>query len=295
MYGETIEKCFSKNYNFGECGDPYKFLLNQGIDIDKDIIHLSKLKRIKKKSTGHSKGGIYRDSHKNIYYVKKCRIFNEIVGSRLMNLIVGTETTPIVKPIKNHKNRVASTKIKSFKMEKSTYTHSKTILNEVLLRIAMDYLGLVDRHPRNMGFVRQNSKTLLAGRVDYDTCFDFESRKSYTSKTNHLSLKHLHRSIKKCPKDEIISALRKIIEIPNEQILMSIFQSWVLLSRSGTKTSYTQCFELAQKLLERKEVFRDALENPNSYTYNLLMNKKEKSPKKEELPEDILGKAFFRL
>lgn len=268
-YGQSLNTDFLEKYDL-IFDDPYKFLLNEGIDIDKNMIRLSNLKRIRKKPTGHCKGGIYCDSNKTIYYVKKCRIFNEFTGSQLMNLLVGTEATPVVKVIKNHKRMAAAIKIKSFKIEKKTNTYYKNILNEVELQIAMDFLGLVDRHPRNMGYVRVNSRTLLAARIDFDACFDFESKKGYTSKSNHLSLKHLHSSIKIYPKDEIINAIRKIVDIPDQKIVMIIFESWLTLSRSGSNFQLERFLELAQKLIERKNLFREVLENPNNPTYRLL-------------------------
>lgn len=289
-YTQAFDNSFSEIYHFPNT-DSYTFLLNQGINVDENILHLSELKRIKKKPTGNSKGGIYRDSDKTIYYVKQCRIFNEIICSRLMNLLVGTETTPIVKIIKNHKRMVASRKIESFRMERNFNTDHKTILNEVELQIAMDYLGVVDRHPKNMGYVRLNSHTLLASRVDFDSCFDFESKKGYTSKSDHLSLKHLHRSIKKYSKDEIVNAIRKIVEIPDEKIVMSIYQSWATLSRSDSKIKYERCFALAQKLIERKNVFREILENPNHPICHLLnKNDEPRIKRKRDAIRDFLRK-----
>ncbi len=277
--GENFDECFSQDYHF-ICNDPYAFLKEAGIDINQNTIRHEDLQLKKAKPTGHSKGGIYYDSDKEVYYLKKCKIFNEIVGSRLMNLLVGTQASPIVKAVQNKKKMVAVKKLKSFRMQREADTEGKKIVNEVKLQIAMDFLGLVDRHPRNLGYVRLNSKKLLAARVDYDTCFDFESTKhGYTSKTDHRSLKHLRSSIKKHPRDEIINAIREIVSIPDEKIVMCILESWTTLDHSGTKIKFQKCAELAKKLIERKKIFREALENPDSSIYKKL-HKERRSKQK---------------
>ncbi|PWU04375.1 MAG: hypothetical protein C5B43_04680, partial [Verrucomicrobia bacterium] len=228
----AFNDCFTSDNQF-VCKDPYSFFKNEGIDIESNILHSSELRLKKKKPTGHSKGGIYKEKKQkhNVYYVKKCRIFNEITGSRLMNLIVGTESSPQVKVIKNKKRMIASKRLSSFRMQNQAHIGNKTILNEVELRVAMDFLGIVDRHPRNMGYRKLKSKQLVAARVDYDSCFDFESTKGYTSKTNHRNLKHIHNTIDDFPTDQIRNAMAKIVEIPDEKIVLSIFESWAIINR----------------------------------------------------------------
>lgn len=314
--GETFNDCFSQNFNF-TCEDPFAFLQQQGIDINQNIIEYDDLRLKKKKFTGHSRGGIYKDSDKNVYYVKKCKIFNEIVGSRLMNLFVGTQASPVVKAVKNKKKMVAVQKLKAFRMKKKAKPYGKKILSQVKLSVAMDLIGSVDRHDRNMGFVKLKRKDLpesqlqkkykkfyLAARVDYDACFDFKSTHGYTSKSDHRNLKHLRSTIKKYPADQVRTAIQEIVDVPDEKIVMAIVESWATLSRAGTKMPFEKCSELAYKLIERKKLFRDCLENPNSKLYSSLHKKEihkeeihEEEKRDQEIPknqEDITLQDIFR-
>lgn len=279
---KSINDCLKKN-NF-TCGDPYTFLQDAGIDIDKDIIQLSDLQLFRKKTTINLKG-IYTNSSKTLHYIKQSNPVTELMGSRLMNLIVGTKCTPIVKLVNDQKFTVASLELPNFKTQKKIDITNKTILGEAILVIAMDFIGLVDRHSRNMGYVVLDSKTLLAARVDFDASFDFESDffGEHSLNTNYLNLKHLYSTINKYPRNEIISAMKKIINIPDEKIVMAIFQSWATLTHAGYILNLNHCLAFAQQLIERKHAFRDALKDKNSML-NQLFEKKQVTQKKVNKP-----------
>lgn len=254
LNGNAINECLKKN---STCKNPYEELLHKGIDIDQDIMQLSKLQLHKKKISNNLKG-IFIDSKKNLFYIKQSNPVTELMGSRLMNLMLGTKCTPIVKLINDQKFTVASLEVPNFKTRKETDLNNKTILGEVELAIAMDLIGLVDRHSRNMGYIILNSNTLISARVDCDACFDFESNLlgEHSLDTNYLSLKHLYASIKKYPKQDVLNALKKITSIDDKKIVMSIFQSWATLTRAGYNLKREDCLDIAYKLVERKRAFK---------------------------------------
>lgn len=286
---KPINKCLNKKNNF-VCGDPFVFLKNYGINIDKDIIQLSNLQLYRKKTTNNLKG-IYIDSNNIIYYIKKANPITEFMGSRLMNLIVGTKCTPIVKIVSDQKFTVASIELLNFKTQKDQDITNKTILGETEINIAMDFIGLVDRHQGNMGFVKdfKDPEILRRARVDFDASFDFESNfiGEHSLGTNYLNLKHLRSSANRYPKNEVINAIKKIINIPDEKIIMVIFQAWATLTRAGYVLELNHCLAFAHQLIERKKAFLDVLKDKNSFI-NQLVDKKQvihkkvnKQPKKK--------------
>lgn len=272
-YGKAINKCFAEKYNFS-CGDPYTFLLKNGIDTDQDIIKISDLQLYKRKPAGNCHGGVYRDAQQTTYYIKKSSPFTEFIGSKLMNLILGTTCTPHVKLIRDKKYHTASLELPKYQTQKKVDTTNKNILGEADLAIAMDFIGLVDRNSRNMGYVILNSTTVLAARVDFDFSFDFESghlgEYSLPSTIDHLNLKHLYFSIQKYPKKQVIHAIKKVINIPDEELVFIFFQSWVTFTRAGYSLDLKPYLDLAYLLIERKNAFREALKNKNSVAYKLI-------------------------
>lgn len=263
---EIFKKCITENYEF-ICEDPYAFLEKIGINITEDLIDFNDLTLIQEKPTGACKGGIYANIHdpSQIYFVKQANSFHEFMASRLMNLIVGTQATPIIKIIKNKSRTTASLKLPNFYMANKADFTNKTILGEILLIIAMDFLGLIDRHGRNQGYVTLNENTLLAARVDFDACFDFESTVTgihqFPYKTSHLDLKHLFVTMQTYPKDQVEQAIKKIVDISDEQIIMIALQAWGVLSQTKSPRSLKKCLKLTKILIERKHAFKKALKS----------------------------------
>lgn len=264
MSYELFEKCFNKKYDF-VCEDRYAFLENMGINIEDDLIDFNDLTLIQEKTTGACKGGIYSHIHDSsqIYYVKQANSYHELIASRLMNLIVGSQAIPTIKLIKNKTRLIASLKLPNFNMDTKADLTNKTILGEVLLIVAMDFIGLIDRHARNMGYVTLDENTLLMARVDLDACFDYESTVTGThqfpTKTSHLDLKHLFVTMQTYPNDQVEQAVKKITDISDEQIVMITFQAWGILSQTKSSKSLQKCLKLAKKLIERKHAFKKAL------------------------------------
>lgn len=271
---KTFNECFPEKFNF-TCGDPYTFLLQAGIDVEKNIIEQSRLQPLNQKFTGGCTGGIFKGKQ-NTYFIKQSNVFTEFIGSKLMNLIVGTNRSPVVKIVKDQVNCTASTKLKNFRTRKELVSKKKLkhkkITGETELAIAMDYLGIVDRHSKNLGFINKKR----AARIDFDASFAFEIRPRansfYLENSNHLNLNLLLLSMQVYPENEVFRAIRKIVAIPDEKIIMTIFECGVTFARIGYPASLESCFVLARKLIERKNAFRTVLEDPNSLTFHSLNN-----------------------
>lgn len=267
-HAQSFTDCFPGKFNFN-CQDPYNFLLQSGIDVEKNIIDQSRLQLLNQKFSGGCTGGVFKGSH-NTYFIKRSNLFSELIGSKLMNLIVGTKVTPVVKVVRDQANYIASTKLKNFVTRKELQSKRKLkhkiFKGEIQLAIAMDFLGLVDRHSKNLGCVKK-----YAARVDFDASFAFEIRpranSHYRETSNHLNLNLLFLSMQTYPEQEVIQAIRKIVEIPDEKIIMTIFECWSTFSRIGNPISLDSCFALAKKLIERKNAFQSILEDPNAATY----------------------------
>lgn len=266
---ETSNERFFQKYHF-IYEDPMAYLQQKGIHVEDDVIQLSDLQFSTPKATGASAGGIYIGNG-NTYFVKQCNSFHELVGSKFINFIVGTKCSPIVKAVKDQPRTVASLALPGFKMyQKTDKSKYKKILGEAELAIALDYVGIVDRHSRNMGYVRKNSKTLRAARVDFDATFDFESNATgsngYSARTNHLDLKHLYISMQCYPKGQVKRAIKKIVNISDEQIITIVLQSWAALSQTPNPRSLDAIITLTQQLIERKNAFRQTLKKKHSKT-----------------------------
>lgn len=262
-YGKTFEECFPSKNNF-VCEDPYLFLLERGVDVEQqNMIEASVLQLIQAKPKGGCAGGIYRDQKGQVYYLKRSNPLPELLGSKLMNLFVGTQRTPTVKLVKGQYNFTASSALQGFKTKKAFEKKWKFIQKEVELIIAMDLIGLVDRHSGNVGGIVRKNKKPLAARVDFDTSFLFTiyptANVPYRPNYNHLDLRHLLLTAKTYPRKEVIKALKKFTAIPDEKIIMAIFEGWVTLNRAGYPVEQSTCFDIAQKIIERKNAFRDIL------------------------------------
>ncbi|PWU04371.1 MAG: hypothetical protein C5B43_04660 [Verrucomicrobia bacterium] len=236
-YSETFNECFPSKYSF-KCEDPFLFLKNHSIDVKKDILEINDFHKTEKPFEGGSTGHIYVDNKNQTYFVKHGNPFTEFIGSRLMNLIVGKQCTPIVKIFKNDPKLVASLKLKNFKTAKDTNIIGKRIRNTTDLAIAMDLLGLVDRHKENMGYVRLDSKTLMAARIDFDASFAFEIKpllnSHYRPHSDCLNLDLLYDSINHYPKTSILRAMKNIIGISDEKIIMTFFNAGLLFPKPVT-------------------------------------------------------------
>lgn len=275
-YSYAFNECF-EDYHF-KCENPNDFLLQLGINVENNILDPKNLQVLQQKFNGGCTGGVYQDEvTRNIYFIKQSHVFSEFIGSKLMHLIMGQGRTPVTKIVKDYLGSVASLKLKNFKTRKELASKKrfkkKTIIGEAELAVYQDFLGLVDRHPGNMGFQRhKKGKKLLAARADMDSSFAFEVRPKangqYKPGGNHLNLNQLYLSMHVYPEHDVMKAIKTVIDIPDEKIIMTLFEAWVTFSRTGyNEVSLDSCMSLARKLNERKKAFKTIYENPNSVNY----------------------------
>lgn len=272
----TIVNCLFAG-NFDDYKNQYPLLFETPFNEREDLIELSTLELFKPKPKGGCTGGIYQKSNQ-IYYVKQSNPFTELLGAKLMNLIIGTERTPLIKIVTDQVNYVASLELPSFqtlKFYNEKYsTDCKNTLGEVDLTIAMDLLGIVDRHNQNIGYIFLPHLPPIAARIDFDTSFSFDQIRpshntQYNPNSNHLSFELLYYSIKKYPKKQIINSIKKITQTSDEQIFLTIISSYLTLSQIE-ELELEPFLSLANRLIERKKLFREAIENRHSSIYKAI-------------------------
>lgn len=283
----SFHECFSEDYNF-ICKNPKEFLQRMNVDINQNILHMKKLHQTNKLKMGFSKGSFHADQNNIEYFVKECSLVHEFIGSRLMNLIVGTKCSPIVKLVKDKVNGIASTKLPNFVRKNAIDLENRKIIDEVTLTVVMDYIGLRDRNPKNMGYILLPSNDLQAARVDFDTSLRFKDHrwKGKHDECGHLNLKLLNESLKNFPKDQIINAIQRIVDVPDEKIVMTILECWATLDQVGHHIPFERAILFAQQLIERKNAFhkvqKSISQNSISVTKKNLLKSKEKKPVKNK-------------
>ncbi|PWU06890.1 MAG: hypothetical protein C5B43_01130, partial [Verrucomicrobia bacterium] len=159
------DQCFTKDYKFS-CPDPNLFLQNMGIEINNNIIRMADLYRIDDKELGCHKGSFYADKNEIEYFVKPGKILREFIGGKLLNRIL-PQNSAIIKVIQDQKFMIASKRINNFiRLKEIDFDENIKLVDEVILDIAMDFLGIIDRSKRNMGCIPLNNNNYLAVRVD---------------------------------------------------------------------------------------------------------------------------------
>lgn len=272
------ENPFQKDLYSELLTDPYNFFKAIGVDLEKDIITLPKNPHLKKNRIGISRGAIYHISGQKIY-LKRSHPFTELMASRLMNLFIGTKYSPKVKTVRSETFTIASLHLPNFqsnnKLKKSKFR--KSIRGKAKLAVAQALLGVVDQNNHNVGAI-EDQKTYYAARIDLDSSFDYTSKLkgSYNMGTDHLNLKHLYKAIKTFPENEVIDAIKSITAVSDEEIIMTILHAWALLNHTGYPLTIDPCLALAEQIIDRKNAFREAIENKNSPAYKLLAKKQQK-------------------
>lgn len=272
---DMFNECFSDEYDF-VCKDPDSFFRKMGIDIEKNIVQLDNLHKTDRTKMGFNKGSFYADKKDTEYFVKKCRILNEFMGAKLIHLFLD-KNTPVVKVVEDKKLATASVKIPQFTRQKdlkdsSINVKKHTVRDEVRLQVAMDFIAVIDRNEKNMGFISKDSDTLLSARVDYDTSFHFGKRrfKGENIKCDHLNLYLLKDTIKNYPKDQIVDALQNVINVSDKEIMMTVLECWLTLQYVGLDLPIETGFTFGKQMIERKHAFHEVYKG---LTSNLSIKK----------------------
>jgi len=299
--GKSFEKCFlSKNQYGFYCGAPNSFFKEFGIKTNEYQMQLNDLTFVQEDQgaikTGSVHANIYMDANKIYYFVQSPKsVKNELIGSKLMQLMVGTERTAIVKLLKDKRQKIAARMIKGFRIKATFDTKDKRIVGCAELAIAMDFLGLINRNESNIGIVELDSKTLTPARVDYAYSFQFDQKggaKSMSEDRDPLCLKQLYQTLEKYPLSEILPALEKVIDISDDQIFIEVIRCWAALSDLKIESfSLKEATLLASKLIQRKNIFKrvwgELRDNQNRQNMAVISKLKKKEEKwKDQIKEN---------
>lgn len=266
---KSFDECFLKNGEYGfYCGSPNEFFKEFNLKTTEYKMKFSDLTFVQENQgaikTGSTKANVYMDENKIYYFVQSPKsVKNELIGSKLMELILGARRTAIVKLLEDKPEKIAARMIKGFRIKNKYNLHDKKIVGSAELDLTMDFLGLIDRHfTENIGIVEIDSQTFTPARIDYSYSFQFEKRGSSSPKSideghDPLSLKQLYHTLEKYPLRQIIPALEKIIDVPDEQIFIEIVRCWTVLSKLNIESfSLIDATRLASKLIQRKTLFK---------------------------------------
>lgn len=220
-------------------------------------IFLSSMELINEKSSGMNKGGIYKDANNNIWFVKKAEYpINEYLGSKIMNLLIGPWSPEVVLLV-DEPGYVASKLLPNFiteaELSSDINKNEKPIVGKENLKVAMNLLGLGDRHSENMGYIEMDDR-LEAARVDFDDSFLFTRSHNQELDTNNK---------------EISAAIKSIYSIPDEMILYTLGDAFNDLWESGIPPNYEKYEELGYILTARKH----GLTGPGSELIQYIKNK----------------------
>ncbi len=235
----------------------------------------SSLQQIGGKFGGIRPGATYKDLSGETWFVKEGQApLKEYIGSRVMNLLVGPYS-PEVELIADKPGYTASRFISGFvpgtfvhRTERAKYKN-KPLVGQAELDVAMDLMGLGDRHPGNQGYIDMGDR-LEAARVDFDEAFKFDDFEMQELKFSNAD------------------AVESIVNIPDEMILyvlgdafQDIWDSGILedkkfkgytaeaLSGNLGPTLIARKHELKNILLELREyeaLYNKAKNDPSLYT-----------------------------
>lgn len=214
---------------------------------------LSSLKLVGEKPEGGAEGAIFKDSSGDIWFIKKAQSpITEFLGSKIMDLLIGP-LSPEVRLFVDAPNYIASKLLPGFVTKDSVIIdpNHKPIVGEVELLIAMNLMGLGDRHEANLGYVEMDDR-LEAARVDFDDSFDFDwsdntpISKLLDSKTLELSME-------------------RIYNIPDEMILYVLGDAFNSLWEADIPVNYDKYSNLAFTLIFRKHALKELLAKTSEF------------------------------
>lgn len=190
------------------------------------VLVFQDLKQIDRKYRGAAPGGIFRDANEVAWVVKSgspaFQPVHEYIGGRLLNYFYGDQA-PVLKIVVNneakeqHELMIASKQIIGFESIELRKPHSEKLVEGLAdLKVAMDWIGLSDRHDGNQGYIWKDGK-YTAARIDFDNSFDdgfFNWQSPFTSMVNLLS-----NDIENFGFAELELATQRLLSIPDEVVV----------------------------------------------------------------------------
>lgn len=252
------------------------------MSLDRGRLSLEGMKLVSKKSSGVSHGGVYRDRDGVVWFVKQGQNAEyEFLASVMMNVLFGNRT-PLVKLVDGRSGYTASRNILGF-MQKKGAPEKTVRYGEGALAVALDWLGVFDRHEANMGYIVREDG-LEATRVDYDASFDFraiyETEDTDQDRPNFNG--HLIGLIDAYGIEEVVGMLEVIRDLP-EDVLIKLFDvSVAMLEENNFRVNAKSMDKILNHLIERKYKIGKLLEvvgRDGRYRFisDLLHNKSFKS------------------
>lgn len=220
-----------------------------------DIIDFNSLELVTKKSSGMNKGGVYKDSTENIWFVKDYTNASqsnadEFLGGKLMKLFLDDHIAK-VKLVKAEGSLVASELLKGFAPSIKADLDGKKVIGEEKLVVLMDWLGLEDRHGGNQGFLISQDQA-IASRVDYDSVFQFDNK---DSSRIVIKLSQMHK-----PNFHEIKQMIECIINTDENLIIDAFSSSLCqLEAVNAKVNIEKQMQQCDILLKRRDNLKTTL------------------------------------
>lgn len=143
------------------------------------------------------------------------------------------------------------------------------VTGDVELAIGIDFIGLGDRHDKNLGYVIRNSDSLfIAARIDYDHAFFFDANKSPRDPKELFlvkprSRKYFAETIINYGLEPCRKALELIAAVPDKQLEATVWKSLneYLAINSGEDSEIKKYIDLTAALLERKTMVSELIQH----------------------------------
>lgn len=276
---------------------------------DDSFLNFENLKLVSEKNSGSSGGGVYRDKDGAIWFLKSTKQAEyEFLGSVMINLLFGDKTAK-VKLVKNNdqnsvasKNYVASKKLLGFIPEISLIG-SEVIYGDGALAVALDWIGITDRHKENMGYIL-TQKGLEATRIDYDASFSFFEEHSVMDRDDFLhdlDEDYLFELIARYSIEDCLFMFKTIRDLPDDIVLKLFKRSLDVLQENNYKKLNSKKMDaMLAGLIARKKKMENLLqllENDPKYQKfsEVLHNGKEAEVGDLVLSKDFMNDLFLRL
>lgn len=268
----------------------WKDFCDANFDREGTFLRYSELKKIDEKSEGFATGEVVQDESEVIWFIKQAQVIeNEYLGAKLMNLLVG-QSTPEVKLIEEIEGYTASKKILKFVTEETVINNKnlnkKSIIGRIKLYLAMDLIGLEDRHDQNMGYrYIEVEDRLEAIRVDFDDCFNIDDD-HYDTEIYDEALSE--KQIEGVKVLEI--AIEELLAIPDQIILKTLSEGIDDLMARAIELDIEKYQQLGLRLVKRKDVLRVIYEKVKCI--DMLMEKIKCKPDLAKIYEKIISSSY---
>lgn len=198
---------------------------------DKTTLSLKDLRQVDIKYTGAANDDVFRDANELVWIVKSgfsnIKPVHEYIGGQILHYFY-SDQTPLLKIVSNeetlpcHELMIASRQIIGFEPESLRKPPSdQTLYGLADLKVAMDWIGLGDRHEGKQGYILKNGK-YVAARIDFNNSFD-ESKGFFDWTHPDLDMsKQLLKNIEQFSFAELELAIQRLVSIPDDVLVNAV-------------------------------------------------------------------------